>query len=589
MTWPILQVRLRSESDVVVARQRARQIAALVGLESQDQVRVATAVSEIVRNAVTYGGGDGMAAFELDAGASPRTLVVCVDDHGPGIADLDAVLEGRYQSTTGMGLGIRGARRLMDGFAIETGPAGVRVTMHKRLPARAPPLDRAQLSALVAGLRAEAAGNPMTALLEQNRELMESLEALHERQQELARLNTELEETNRGVVALYAELENASERVREAGDAKARFLSSMTHEFRTPLNSILALAQLLLDRIDGDLGTEQERQVDLIHQSAGTLSRMVDDLLDLAKAQAGRLEVHRSESTVGDLFAMLRGALRPLLTGDAVDLVFDTALQGQHLHTDEGKVAQILRNFISNALKYTERGEVRVSARMSGDGTILFTVQDTGIGIAPEHVDLVFDEFSQVPNRLQQRQKGTGLGLPLSRRLAELLGGTVGLASTPEVGSTFWLRLPIGVAVVGEVALAPAQDGVPAPARSAVSILVVDDDPVFRYVMRQWLSPMAELAEAPDGRAALACIGGLAPDLVVLDLEMPDLDGYQVLDGLVARGDPVPVVVCTAGHVGPNEVVRLGRAARVLSKAGLTRDVVERAVREILLPAGASS
>src|SRR5262249_20502651 len=204
---------------------------------------------------------------------------------------------------------------------------------------------------------------------QQNQELLRTLGELQKRQTELRQLNRELEDTNRGVVALYAELDEKADYLRRASEMKSRFLSNMSHEFRTPLNSIQSLARLLLDRSDGDLMPEQEKQVSYIRKAAEDLTELVNDLLDLAKVEAGKVIVRPTEFEAGPLFGALRGMLRPLLTHNAsVALVFEEPVGVPTLNTDESKVSQILRNFISNALKFTERGEVRVSAVPGPDG-----------------------------------------------------------------------------------------------------------------------------------------------------------------------------------------------------------------------------
>jgi signal transduction histidine kinase len=209
------------------------------------------------------------------------------------------------------------------------------------------------------------------------------------------------------------------------------------------LNAILSLSRLLLDRTDGQLSSEQERQVRFIRSSADNLTQMVNDLLDLARVEAGKLVVHPGRFTASDLFGALRGLLRPLVGPDAaVSLVMEEPVEIPELSTDESKVGQILRNFITNALKFTERGEVRVSAAMGENDMVLFSVADTGIGIAPEDQERVFEEFAQVDAPVQRRVRGTGLGLPLSRKLAELLGGSISLTSDLGAGSTFVAAIP---------------------------------------------------------------------------------------------------------------------------------------------------
>jgi signal transduction histidine kinase len=275
---------------------------------------------------------------------------------------------------------------------------------------------------------------------EDSQGLQAALEASLKEAQEL---RSELEETNRGVLALYAELDSQAEQLRLATELKSRFLAYMSHEFRTPINSIRSITRLLLDRVDGPLTEEQEKQVSFVQQNAAEFAEMVDDLLDLAKVEAGRVEISPAWFEMVDLFSALRGMFKPVLTNPAVNLVFEEPRDVPKLYTDDRKLSQILRNFISNALKFTPKGEVRVMASFEGDGMVTFSVQDSGIGIASEFHDTIFQDFSQVKSPLQKRLRGTGLGLSLSKKLAELLGGTVRLDSEPGRGSTFSVTIPV--------------------------------------------------------------------------------------------------------------------------------------------------
>ncbi|MCP3723626.1 ATP-binding protein [Paraburkholderia sp. CNPSo 3272] len=454
MNKPLLRIRLQTAQDVVAARRRARELAAGLGFSQLDQTRIASAVSEIARNAFEYAGG-GEVAFALQGERPREALAVQVSDQGPGVRELEAVLDGTYRSPGGMGLGITGSRRLMDRFEIRSSARGTTVIMARDLPHERGEGSGPELERIVRELAARSPlegphGDSLEELQQQNRELVTALDELRERQEDLSRLTQELEATNRGVVALYAELDERAEELRRADMMKTRFLSNMSHELRTPLSSIRALANLLLNRLDGDLSVEQERQVKLILSSAESLGETVNDLLDLAKIEAGKTEVVPAWFDAADLFAALRTMLVPLLDTPDVTLEFGSTAGLPQLYTDEPKLTQILRNFVSNALKYTERGQIRVGAQcMPGDGDearITFFVADTGIGIAPEHHQIIFEEFGQVQNRLQQRVKGTGLGLPLCRKLAALLGGEVGVESEPGVGSTFRLNVPVCLA-----------------------------------------------------------------------------------------------------------------------------------------------
>ncbi|HZS55730.1 MAG TPA: histidine kinase dimerization/phospho-acceptor domain-containing protein, partial [Bryobacteraceae bacterium] len=319
MIWPIITLPIKTEGDVVAVRQRARRIAELIGFERQDQTRIATAVSEIARNAFGYAGG-GRAEFAIEPG-DPQLFTIRVSDEGKGIPNLQRILDGEYRSQSGMGLGLTGARRLMDRFRIDTGPnKGTIVQLEQIISKRVGRITPTKLTDITAALKRDSAADPLEVLRDQNRELLQSLEEIRRRDEESKQLNQELGDTNRGVVALYAELDERAEQLRKASELKSRFLSHMSHEFRTPLNSVLALSRLLLDRIDGSLTAEQERQIGYIRRSAESLLDLVNDLLDLSKVEAGKIEVKPTRFTVVTLFGALRGALRPLLTSSAVEL-----------------------------------------------------------------------------------------------------------------------------------------------------------------------------------------------------------------------------------------------------------------------------
>jgi signal transduction histidine kinase/CheY-like chemotaxis protein len=559
----LVTTELRFEQDLVQVRQRARQIAALLGFETQDQTRIATAVSEIARNAFEYGGGGKV---EFAVATLPRTgrmspesgyhatssvqsaLVIRVQDKGKGIADLQAILDGQYRSVTGMGLGIIGAKRLMDDFDIETARGqGTRVRMSKNLPPTAPPVTPQVLGRVGTELTRTSAASPLSEVMRQNQELLQSMEALRARQVEIERLNRELEDTNRGVVALYTELDEKAGYLQRAAELKTSFLSNMSHEFRTPLNAVLSLSQILLDRTDGDLSGEQEKQVNFIRKAALDLSELVNDLLDLARVEAGKVVIRPTEFTIADLFGALRGMLRPLLAhNSSVSLVFEEEDGLEPLLSDEGKVSQILRNLVSNALKFTERGEVRVTASRGTDGKIVFAVIDTGIGIAVEDQERIFEEFVQIEGPIQRRVKGTGLGLPLSRKLAELLGGRLWLQSRPGSGSTFWVTIPQLYVGPHEVSYAPEVTREIDPNRKPV--LVVEDNAETIFVYDKYLKntefqpiPARTLREARDALAQFR------PAALILDILLEDESTWSFLGELKeseATRD-LPVIVAT--------------------------------------------
>jgi signal transduction histidine kinase/CheY-like chemotaxis protein len=551
MSLRILSLAIVAEVDVVASRQRARQIALLCGFGGQDQTRIATAVSELARNVYNYA-GNGRIEFSVEGATVPQLLVIRIEDQGPGIANLQLVLSGRYQSSTGMGLGLLGARRLMDQCDIDTAPGkGTMILLKKLLPSDAPLLTAAAVGALGAQLHALPPDAALSEMQQQNKELLATLAELNARQDELLQLTRELEDTNRGVVALYAELDQQAEYLRGADEMKTRFLSNMSHEFRTPLNSIRELSKLLLDRTDGELGSEQEKQVGYILKSADSLAELVDDLLDLAKIEAGKIDVHADAFDVGEMFSALRGMLRPLLVSPQVELLFDMPDPPLQMFSDEAKLSQILRNFISNALKFTEAGQVRVSAELlPNDSGVRFAVQDSGIGIAPEHQQMVFEEFSQVAHALQRSAKGTGLGLPLCRKLAGLLGGRVGLNSTPGVGSTFYATLPCQLREPAPVlADTLAGGGADVAAEGGgIPVLVIEDDRTAMLLYRSFFrnTPYRAVWARSLWEAEQAW-NAAPPAAVILDLYLNGTDTWRWLTQTKndERRRHVPVIIAS--------------------------------------------
>ncbi|HET9741507.1 MAG TPA: ATP-binding protein [Terriglobales bacterium] len=571
MKRPLLSVNLRVEQDVVLARQRARDVCEFLGFDHSEQIRLATATSEIARNAFRYAHG-GRVEFLVDSDTPPK-LVIKVRDAGPGIPNLDEILEGRYQSSTGLGKGIIGTQRLMDSFSITTGAEGTTVEMSKLTPRYAPALSLNRLEDMTRRLSQKRLDNPYAEIEKQNDELLKTLAELRARQEELVSLNRELEDTNRGVVALYAELDDRADALRRMSDAKTSFLSNMSHEFRTPLNSILSLSQMLMQRLDGELTSEQEKQVAFIRLSAQGLQEMVNDLLDIAKVEAGKVEVKAKEFEIEDLFGALRGMLKPILQTSSVNLVFEDPENLPTMFTDEGKISQILRNFVSNALKYTPRGEVRVSAKLKDAETVVFAVADTGIGIALEDQQRVFEEFVQVQNPLQKRTKGTGLGLPLSRNLARLLGGSVSLTSEAGVGSTFCACIPVVYPGARQQAseLPPLQ-----PDR--IPVVVIEDNRETAFLMSKFLENTEfQAIPAHDTATGLDFVARSHPAAVVLDVVMNGESSWEAFRQISDRKIPVISASIMAGE--RDRATAMGATA-FLHKP-VTRDMLLKTLRSV--------
>jgi signal transduction histidine kinase len=572
---------LRGEDDVVRAHQTTRTIVAQLGFSTFEQTRIATAMSEIARNALIYAGG-GAVTIGLDDERS--SITISVSDRGPGIPDLPAVLAGERTgaSKSGLGIGIPGARRLMDAFAVESTPAGTRVEMTKRIPRRAGAVDAARVHHVRAQLAGQLADDPSQEIRRLQRDVIE-------RDARIVELAEELTETNRGVMALHAELEARAEYQRKAVELRTRIVSDMGHELRTPLHSIATISQFLIDRLDGELSPEQDKQVRIIHHVAESLTAYVNDLLDLARADAGRSEVHAAPASVDALLKTLRRIMQPLAPrGVALRFTVDPDLPA--LYSDEHKISQVLRNLIANAFKFTERGHVEVRARRGEGERVVFEVEDTGIGIAPEHHELVFREFAQVDGHVQSRMRGSGLGLPLSRRLAVLLGGTLDIVPSPQPGSTFRFEIPAHTGP--EAPPAPSEPEAPPlieaiPAAGRPRILVIDDDAASRYVLRRWLDGRYQVDEAENGQDGLR-LASSRPAAIFLDVVMPDLTGFEVLERLKADAGTreIPVVVYTALVLGANDRERLGAAVAILRKSTSSRVADRAAIEDALVRAG---
>jgi len=414
--------------------------------------------------------------------------------------------------------------------------------------------------------------DPLTVWEEISKLLHESAakgDALAKTRALLAGMESELDETNRGVMALYAELDDRADKLRKADDLKSRFLSYASHELRTPLNGIVGLVRLLRSSAV-PRSAEDIKQLAFIQKAAEEMREMVNDLLDLAKVEAGKVTVQPSEFDLGFVFGALRGIFRPLLQSEDVTLIFEDTSAVPSIYSDEAKVSQILRNLLSNALKFTERGSVRVWAKAEGD-TVRIVVSDTGIGIPENELPRIFEEFTQVENPLQRRVRGTGLGLPLCRKFAELLGGHLAVESKPGQGSAFTLILPRVYPVKRDRLL----KGEARKPRTRATLLIVDDIEIDRYLLSHLITASGDydIIQAEDGQAGLHAARRERPDLIFLDVNLPLMDGYAVASEL--GRDPatrdIPIFAITAEKLSQTDYDRLRSLTRgVILKENLS-------------------
>jgi signal transduction histidine kinase/DNA-binding response OmpR family regulator/CHASE3 domain sensor protein len=393
--------------------------------------------------------------------------------------------------------------------------------------------------------------NANTRLKDQFEQLERQGEEIRTRNEELAGRNTEL-------AAQRLELAAKNQQVERANRLKSEFLANMSHELRTPLNAILALSQLLLDRLDGELNDEQDKQVRIIHRNGQNLLGLINDVLDLSRIEAGRLEVVPVHFEIRDLIAGIEATMQALFKEKNLPLSFTIAEGIGPLYTDETKLKQALLNLLSNAAKFTEQGGIRLTvdpAPLADDRPgVRFAVIDTGIGIPESALQSIFDEFRQIESSLTRRYEGTGLGLAITKHLVAALGGEISVTSEVGKGSTFTITMPVGI--MGTEAPPPAaprsavaeRASAPDLSPDAPEVLVVDDDPEVRYILQRYLEGAGfRVLLAATGAEGLRMARDFHPRAITLDIMMPGMDGWDVLRAL--KADPaiadIPVVICS--------------------------------------------
>ncbi|HVA91014.1 MAG TPA: response regulator [Chloroflexota bacterium] len=393
-----------------------------------------------------------------------------------------------------------------------------------------------------------------------NARLKDQFDQLEQQGAEIQTRNEELARRNTELAAQRLELAAKNQQVERANRLKSEFLANMSHELRTPLNAILALSQLLIDRLDGELTEEQDKQVRIIHRNGQNLLRLINDVLDLSRIEAGRLDVLPTTFSLQDLLASAEATMHPLLLEKGLPLILDLGPDIGPLHTDETKLKQALLNLLSNAAKFTESGSIRLEARAisltNQQPGVRITVIDTGIGIRAGELETIFDEFHQIDSSLTRRYEGTGLGLAITRHLVGALGGEITVASEVGAGSTFTLTIPASIdpahqTPAGERSFespVTAPGSPPVGLSEARTVLVVDDDPEVRYILQRYLEGAGfAVLLAASGAEGLRMARDHHPRAITLDIMMPGMDGWDVLRAL--KADPaiadIPVIICS--------------------------------------------
>jgi signal transduction histidine kinase len=431
------EIYVRREADIVKVRDRVRRVAREMTFDSTTQIKITTAVSEITRNIYEYAKSGAITISFAERGPD-FGLQITARDEGPGIdeARLQAILKGRYASPSGMGVGLSGTRKLMDEFFIETAPSlGTRVTVIKWLPRSERSKATTRVEAIRALLGSEIDDSAVEELQQQNRDMAAVLTELEEKREELERVNRELNHAN-------IELNEANAKLRELAEVKEEFLALTTHDLRSPLTVISGVISFFTSGRLGELSPEQQSMVAMMERNAQSLIELVNDLLDASKLESGSLRLDSTSFELPSLVNELRETMQPLAQENGIELAVALDPDLPLVEADRPKLRRILVNLLSNALKFTSRGgNVNLTARTDGD-KVHIVVSDTGVGIAPEDIGRLFDKYEQARNRATRGEKGTGLGLYITKQLVELHGGTIDVSSEPGKGSEFSFSIP---------------------------------------------------------------------------------------------------------------------------------------------------
>lgn len=404
-------------------------------------------------------------------------------------------------------------------------------------------------------------------LEEQSRALKESQARLEQQQVELEQTNAQLEEQTRQLEVQRDDLERANASVQQkareleqASQYKSDFLANMSHELRTPLNSSLILAKLLADNPDDNLTPEQIKYAQTIQSSGNDLLNLINDILDLSKIEAGHVDIRPEPVALEHLASAIRQLFQPVARDKGLAFSVDIAPEcPEVIATDPQRLEQVLKNLLSNAFKFTEKGKVECAIRRTGEGQIAFAITDTGIGIPEDHQQSVFEAFRQADGTISRKYGGTGLGLSISRELARLLGGSIRLRSRPGEGSTFMVVIP-ETYDPGKVAPREPRAAIPAapPPAAVVAagpaspqpfarvaddrdsladsrriLLIIEDDEPFAGILRDLSREMGFHALiASTAQEALELARQHVPSAIILDVGLPDQSGLSVLDRL---------------------------------------------------------
>ncbi len=405
------------------------------------------------------------------------------------------------------------------------------------------------------------------------RKVKDFSEKLEQQFFELEAQKSELQSQSDELMEQNVELETQKQQLGEASRLKTNFLSNMSHELRTPLNSVIALSGVLNRRLVSKIPAEEYSYLEVIERNGKQLLSLINDILDISRIEAGREEVEITRFNINSLISEVVSTIKPQADQKKIQLIHSESQRNIPITSDLDKCRHILQNLIGNAVKFTEAGKVEIIARLNGK-QIGIEVIDTGIGISETHLQHVFDEFRQADGSTSRRFGGTGLGLAIAKKYANLLGGTIGVSSVPDVGSAFMLSLPLSYAAENKIMETgqvikphykyPLIQFPPDPDSRNLkkTILLVEDSEPAIIQMHDFLEESGfHILLARDGNEALDILSKTLPDAIILDLMMPGVDGFEVLGSLrdAERTAHIPVLILTAKQITKDELRYLKR------------------------------
>ena len=421
-------------------------------------------------------------------------------------------------------------------------------------------------------------------------ELSEKNKILMAQNKELQAQSEELEAQTEELHAQKSELEEINKKLKEVEKYKSEFLANMAHELRTPLNSIIGLSELILNEYISDKSLKEK--IELIYTSGTQLMSIINDILDLSKIEAGKMEINVEEFSFKQILDYVKKIVKPQCSHKGLELIIQNNIQNDNFFTDKHKLIQILLNLLSNAVKYTEKGKIKIVANEINQNDVKIDITDTGIGIKEEIIDTIFEEFRRVESK--KLIQGTGLGLPLTKKLLQLIGGHILVKSKPEVGTTFTVIFP---RVYKKTKDAYQKEGIyeekeiqkeeKIKTDKELTFLIVDDDELTVKELNSLLKkvvPNAKILKAGNGKEALDWLNKNKIDLIFLDISMPVMDGYEFLKYLKENNISANVIIITSTDVQPELIEEYSDYIKsIFIKGKDTRSYLESIIQKIVL------